>query len=91
MSKEYYNYLLQGTEIKSYMNQFRDYLNTNGKIYNGNYNGSYKNLKKDLIEAPNDTFNNIKVLFNLYRSPKLFNKDFRTIPIVNNNTNKEIA
>lgn len=73
------------------MNQFRDYLNTNGKIYNGNYNGSYKNLKKDLIEAPNDTFNNIKVLFNLYRSPKLFNKDFRTIPIVNNNTNKEIA
>lgn len=91
MSKEYYNYLLQGTEIKSYMNQFRDYLNTNGKIYNGNYNGSYKNLKKDLIEVPNDTFNNIKVLFNLYRSPKLFNKDFRTIPIVNNNTNKEIA
>nr|DAX09712.1 MAG TPA: hypothetical protein [Bacteriophage sp.] len=27
MTKEGYNNILQGTEIKSYMNQFRNYLN----------------------------------------------------------------
>lgn len=32
MTKEGYNNILQGTEIKSYMNQFRNYLNQNRKI-----------------------------------------------------------
>lgn len=89
MSKDMYDNLLQGTEIKSYINQFRNYLGEKGKLLNGNYNGSYKNLKKDIIDAPKDNFNNLKVLFNLYRSPKLFNKDFKIIPIVNNNKLKE--
>lgn len=48
-------------------------------------------LKKEIIDAPRESFNNIKAIFNLYRSPKLFNKDFQMIPIVNNNDNNTIA
>lgn len=91
MTREGYNNILQGTEIKSYMNQFRNYLNQNGKLHNGNYTGSYKGLKKEIIEAPKESFNNIKAIFNLYRSPKLFNKDFQMIPIVNNKDNRDIS
>lgn len=83
--------ILQGTEIKSYMNQFRNYLDQKGKLNRGNYTGSYKNLKKEIIDAPKESFNNIKAIFNLYRSPKLFNKDFQMIPIVNNTNDNTIA
>ncbi len=91
MTRDMYNNILQGTEIKSYMNQFRNYLNQKGKLNRGNYTGSYKNLKKEIIDAPRESFNNIKAIFNLYRSPKLFNKDFQMIPIVNNNDNNTIV
>lgn len=50
-----------------------------------------KNLKKEIIDAPKESFNNIKAIFNLYRSPKLFNKDFQMIPIVNNTNDNTIA
>lgn len=88
MTRDMYNNILQGTEIKSYMNQFRNYLDQNGKLNKGNYTGSYKNLKKEIIEAPKESFNNIKAIFNLYRSPKLFIKDFQMVPVVNQNNNR---
>lgn len=91
MTRDMYNNILQGTEIKSYTNQFRNYLDQKGKLNRGNYTGSYKNLKKEIIDAPRESFNNIKAIFNLYRSPKLFNKDFQMIPIVNNNDNNTIV
>ena len=91
MTRDMYNNILQGTEIKSYMKQFRNYLDQKGKLNRGNYTGSYKNLKKEIIDAPRESFNNIKAIFNLYRSPKLFNKDFQMIPIVNNNDNNTIV
>lgn len=91
MTRDMYNNILQGTEIKSYMNQFRNYLDQKGKLNRGNYTGSYKNLKKEIIDAPRESFNNIKAIFNLYRSPKLFNKGFQMIPIVNNNDNNTIV
>ena len=91
MTRDMYNNILQDTEIKSYMNQFRNYLDQKGKLNRGNYTGSYKNLKKEIIDAPRESFNNIKAIFNLYRSPKLFNKDFQMIPIVNNNDNNTIV
>ncbi len=91
MTRDMYNNILQGTEIKSYMNQFRNYLDQKGKLNRGNYTGSYKNLKKEIIDAPRESFNNIKAIFSLYRSPKLFNKDFQMIPIVNNNDNNTIV
>ena len=91
MTRDMYNNILQGTEIKSYMNQFRNYLDQKGKLNRGNYTGSYKNLKKEIIDDPRESFNNIKAIFNLYRSPKLFNKDFQMIPIVNNNDNNTIV
>lgn len=75
----------------SNMNQFRNYLDQKGKLNRGNYTGSYKNLKKEIIDAPKESFNNIKAIFNLYRSPKLFNKDFQMIPIVNNTNDNTIA
>lgn len=91
MTREMYNNILQGTEIKSYMNQFRNYLDQKGKLNRGNYTGGYKNLKKEIIEAPKESFNNIKAIFNLYRSPKLFNKDFQMIPIVNRTNDNTVA
>lgn len=91
MTREMYDNILQGTEIKSYMNQFRNYLDQKGKLNKGNYTGSYKNLKKEIIEAPRESFNNIKAIFNLYRSPKVFNKDFQMIPIVNNTNNNTLV
>ena len=78
MTRDMYDNILQGTEIKSYMNQFRNYLDQKGKLNRGNYTGSYKNLKKEIIDAPKESFNNIKAIFNLYRSPKLFNLEVCT-------------
>lgn len=37
MTRDMYNNILQGTEIKSYMNQFRNYLDQKGKLNRGNY------------------------------------------------------
>ena len=91
MTREMYNNILQGTEIKSYMNQFRSYLQEKGKPNKGNYTGSYKNLRQDLLEAPRESFNNIKAIFNLYRSPKLFNKDFNMIPVVSTDSNRDMV
>lgn len=91
MTQELYNEIPQGTEIKSYMNQFRSYLQNKGKLNKGNYTEGHKNLRKEIIEAPKGTFNNIKAIFNLYKSPKLFNKDFNMIPIVSTNSKKDIA
>lgn len=91
MTREMYNNILQGTEIKSYMNQFRSYLQEKGKLNKGNYTGSYKNLRQDLLEAPRESFNNIKAIFNLYRSPKLFNKDFNMIPVVSTDSNRDMV
>lgn len=88
---DFKKYAEEGTEIKSYMNQFGNYLDQKGKLNRGNYTGSYKNLKKEIIDAPKESFNNIKAIFNLYRSPKLFNKDFQMIPIVNNTNDNTIA
>lgn len=88
---DYIKEILQGTEIKSYMNQFRSYLQNKGKLNKGNYTEGHKNLRKEIIEAPKGTFNNIKAIFNLYKSPKLFNKDFNMIPIVSTNSKKDIA
>lgn len=91
MTREMYNNILQGTEIKSYMNQFRNYLQEKGKLNKGNYTGSYKNLRQELLEAPRESFNNIKAIFNLYRSPKLFNKDFNMIPVVSTDSNRDMV
>lgn len=91
LTRPQYNNLLQGTEIKSYMNQFRDYLNKQGKLIDGEYLDGYKNFRRDLLNAGDD-YNGTKMLFNLYRSPKLFQKDFKLIPVANNDINtKEIA
>lgn len=91
MTRDMYNNILQGTEIKSYMNQFRNYLQEKGKLNKGNYTGSYKNLRQELLEAPRESFNNIKAIFNLYRSPKLFNKDFNMIPVVSTDSNRDMV
>ena len=61
MTREMYDNILQGTEIKSYMNQFRNYLDQKGKLNKGNYTGSYKNLKKEIIEAPRRVSTTLKL------------------------------
>lgn len=79
LSEDMYKNLRQGTEVKSYMNQFRDYLMDKG--YKGN-RLNLKTLERGIRNAPS-TYDGTKMLFDMYKDPKQFRKDFNTIPLVN--------
>lgn len=79
LSEDMYKNLRQGTEVKSYMNQFRDYLMDKG--YKGN-RLNLKTLEREIRNAPS-TYDGTKMLFDMYKDPKQFRKDFNTIPLVN--------
>lgn len=79
LSEDMYKNLRQGTEVKSYMNQFRDYLMDKG--YKGN-RLNLKTLEREIRNAPS-IYDGTKMLFDMYKDPKQFRKDFNTIPLVN--------
>lgn len=79
------NYLLKDSEIKSHMNAFRTYLRDNNML-GPNGKETLNSFKKKLF---NSDFDNLKKIFNSYKSGKQFIQDFNMIPItkVNNNNN----
>lgn len=79
------NYLLKDSEIKSHMNAFRTYLRNNNML-GPNGKETLNSFKKKLF---NSDFDNLKKIFNSYKSGKQFIQDFNMIPItrVNNNNN----
>ena len=79
------NYLLKDSEIKSHMNAFRTYLRDNNML-GPNSKETLNSFKKKLF---NSDFDNLKKIFNSYKSGKQFIQDFNMIPItkVNNNNN----
>lgn len=79
------NYLLKDSEIKSHMNAFRTYLRDNNML-GPNGKETLDSFKKKLF---NSDFDDLKKIFNSYKSGKQFIQDFNMIPItkVNNNNN----
>lgn len=79
------NYLLKDSEIKSHMNAFRTYLRNNNML-GPNGKETLNSFKKKLF---NSDFDNLKKIFNSYKSGKQFIQDFNMIPItrVDNNNN----
>lgn len=76
-------YLWDGSEIKSHMNEFRNYLMNKGKW---SPNETLKSLQKKLYDpSDNGLFDNMRILFDTYKNKKQFLKDYNTIPIVSNN------
>lgn len=79
------SYLLKDSEIKSHMNEFRTYLRNNN-LLDPSGKESLNSFKKKLFDS---NFNNLKKIFNSYKSGKQFIQDFNMVPItkVNNNNN----
>ena len=79
------SYLLKDSEIKSHMNEFRTYLRNND-LLDPSGKESLNSFKKKLFDS---NFDNLKKIFNSYKSGKQFIQDFNMVPItkVNNNNN----
>ena len=72
-----FNYRLKDSEIKSHMNHFRTYLRENDML-NPSGKESLEDFKKKLFDS---NFEGLKKIFNSYKNPKTFIKDFNSIPI----------
>lgn len=79
------NYLLKNSEIKSHMNEFRTYLRENN-LLDPTGKESLNSFKKKLF---NSNFDNLKKIFNSYKSGKQFIDDFNMIPITATNNNSD--
>lgn len=79
------SYLLKDSEIKSRMNEFRTYLRNNN-LLDPSGKESLNSFKKKLFDS---NFDNLKKIFNSYKSGRQFIQDFNMVPItkVNNNNN----
>lgn len=79
------NYLLKDSEIKSHMNEFRTYLRENN-LLDPTGKESLNSFKKKLF---NSNFDNLKKIFNSYKSGKQFIDGFNMIPITATNNNSD--
>lgn len=79
------NYLLNDSEIKSHMNAFRTYLRDNNML-NSSGKETLNSFKRKLF---NSDFDNLKKIFNSYKSGKQFIQDFNMVPVtrIDNNNN----
>lgn len=84
-SNKIQNYLLKDSEIKSHMNEFRTYLRENN-LLDPTGKESLNSFKKKLF---NSNFDNLKKIFNSYKSGKQFIDDFNMIPITATNNNSD--
>ena len=73
--------LNRGSEIKSYMNEFRDYLIDKEGLTGKETLNSFK--KK--LDTYGEEFPVLRKIFNSYKSKKQFIKDYNSVPIVQNN------
>lgn len=83
--KKIEDYLLNGSEIKSHMNEFRQYL-----IETGQDRGieSIRSFRDKLFKSD---FNNLKKIYNSYKSKSQFIKDYNNVPIVATETGEARA
>lgn len=76
--KRVQDYLLRGSEIKSHMNEFRDYLSAIGQY---SPTETAKSLRQKL-DKYGSNFKNLKILFDSYKSKSQFARDYNTIPLI---------
>ena len=84
--KRIQDYLLRGSEIKSHMNEFREFLFNQGEY---STKETVNSLRKKLDKYKSQ-FKNINILFDAYKNKRQFVKDYNMIPITateNNNDN----
>lgn len=77
------NYLLNDSEIKSHMNAFRTYLRDNNMLNNSGKE-TLNSFKRKLF---NSDFDNLKKIFNSYKSGKQFIQDFNMVPVTSIDNN----
>lgn len=76
--KRVQDYLLRGSEIKSHMNEFRDYLSAIGQY---SPTETAKSLRQKL-DKYGSNFKNLKILFDAYKNKRQFARDYNTIPLI---------
>ena len=76
--KRVQDYLLRGSEIKSHMNEFRDYLYSIGQYSSTE---TAKSLRQKL-DKYGSNFKNLKTLFDAYKNKRQFARDYNTIPLI---------
>lgn len=72
------SYLLKGSEIKSHMNEFREFLRSK---HEDGVKETVRSMREKL-DRYRDEFRNLKVLFDAYKSKRQFVKDYNTIPLI---------
>lgn len=82
-----YRYLTRPSEVKSHMNQFRQYLIDQKIMKPSDKVEDVPNFFMHLQAAP-DEFNGLKLLQNLFKSDKAFKKRFDQIPLTTIQDNK---
>ena len=76
--KRVQDYLLRGSEIKSHMNEFREYLYSVGQY---SPTETAKSLRQKL-DKYGSNFKNLKILFDAYKNKRQFARDYNTIPLI---------
>lgn len=81
------DYLLNGSEIKSHMNEFRDFL-----FHNGEYQPkeTINSIRKKL-DKYGSQFKNLNILFDLYKNKRQFVNDYNLIPITATENNNNLV
>ena len=81
------DYLLNGSEIKSHMNEFRDFL-----FHKGEYQPkeTINSIRKKL-DKYGSQFKNLNILFDLYKNKRQFVNDYNLIPITATENNNNLV
>lgn len=80
-------YLHNFEETKSHMNEFRTNM-INKNLLKPDSKVGLKQIKDLIFNSDND---NMKKLFNTYKSKRQFVKDFNSVPITSNGNNKTLV
>lgn len=81
------DYLLNGSEIKSHMNEFRDFLFRKGEYQPKE---TINSIRKKL-DKYGSQFKNLNILFDLYKNKRQFVNDYNLIPITATENNNNLV
>lgn len=79
--------LNRGSEIKSYMNEFRQFLYDHG---DRDTKETVKSFRRKL-DAYGKDFKNLRMIFDSYKNPKQFIKDYNSVPLTSTDRNKNLV
>lgn len=79
--------LNRGSEIKSYMNEFRQFLYDRG---DRDTKETVKSFRRKLDVYGKD-FKNLRMIFDSYKNPKQFIKDYNSVPLTSTDRNKNLV